>query len=391
MKALESFFNITYEYSCVKMRDLKRVNFFSQIQKTLKHVVEIKQGRKLLKILVTGATGFIGAHSMVALLREGFEVRALVRSTEKLKTVTDLHGIEIDDVIVGDVVDQELVNKALEGCDGVIHTAAMISTLKKDADLVFDTNVNGTKYVIGGAVEAGMKHIVHVSSVTAVYDSKQTYLTGDLPPAPPSDSPYGKSKSAAEEYVRSLQDEGAPVNITYPAAVIGPLDMTCTEPHQGLVVLLRQVALVTATGIQHVDVRDVVDAQVALIKKKCKAQRVTLGGHYFTWLSLAQALESVTGRRLMKLYAPARVMRWAGKAGDIMVKYGITNGIVNSESIKYATNWVCTDDTFFYETLKMKYRDPKETLRDAVHSLWKFGFLESKEVGLLVAKTISKI
>ena len=100
-----------------------------------------------MKILVTGATGFIGAHSMVALLREGFEVRALVRSTEKLKTVTDLHGIEIDDVVVGDVIDPEVVNKALEGCDGVIHTAAMISTQKKDADLVFCGNIYGHRFI----------------------------------------------------------------------------------------------------------------------------------------------------------------------------------------------------------------------------------------------------
>ncbi len=342
-----------------------------------------------MKILVTGATGFIGAHSMVALLREGFEVRALVRSTEKLKTVTDLHGIEIDDVVVGDVVDPDVVNKALEGCDGVIHTAAMISTLKKDADLVYDTNVNGTRYVIGGAVKAGMKHIIHVSSVTAVYDSNQTYLTGDLPPAPPSESPYGKSKAAAETYVRSLQDDGAPVNITYPAAVIGPLDMTCTEPHQGLVVLLSQLAIISTTGIQHVDVRDVVDAQVELIKQDYCGQRVTLGGHYYTWLSLVQELENVTGRRLVKAFVPAKAMKWAGKAGDILVKYGFTNGIVNSESIKYATRWVCTDDTFFYKELGMTYRDGEKTLQDAIHSLWKFGFLKSKDVGLLVAKSKS--
>lgn len=324
---------------------------------------------------------------MSALLREGYEVRALVRSVEKLKTVTDLHQIEITDVIVGDVTDQDVVQKALAGCDGVIHTAAMISTLKKDADLVFDTNVNGTKYVIGGAVEAGMKHIIHVSSITAVYDSEQAYLTGDLPTAKPSDSSYGKSKAASEDYVRSLQEKGAPINITYPAAVIGPLDMTCTEPHQGLVVFLRQVALVTTSGIQHVDVRDVADVLVALIKKNCKGERVTLGGHYYTWLSLAHELEQVTGRYLMKLYAPSKVMKWAGKAGDILVKYGISNGIINSESIKYATSWVCTDDTFFYEKLKMTYRDPRETLQDAVHSLWKFGFLKSKEVGLLAAKS----
>lgn len=346
----------------------------------------MNSGKKSQKILVTGATGFIGAHCMVALLREGFEVRALIRNAEKFRKVLDAHGIVVDDIVIGDVTDYEVVKKALKGCDGVIHTAAMISTLKKDQDLVFDTNVNGTKYVIGGAVEAGLQHIIHVSSVTALYDVSKTYLTGDLPFAK-SDSPYGKSKAAAEEFVRGLQEKGAPVNITYPAAVIGPLDMTCTEPHQGLVLFLKNLALITSTGIQYVDVRDVADAQVSMIKKKYKGMRVTLGGHYYTWLSLARELDQITGRYLMKLYVPAKAMKWAGKAGDLMVKYGISNGIINGESIKYATNWVCTDDTIFYKKLGMKYRDPRQTLEDAIHSLWEMGFLESREVGLLVAKS----
>ena len=134
----------------------------------------MSNGKKSLKILVTGATGFIGAHTIVALLREGYSVRALVRSVEKFQKVLDLHGVSVDDVVTGDVTDQEAVRKALDGCDGVIHTAAMISTQKKDQDLVYDTNVNGTRYVIGGAVDAGLQHIIHVSSVTALYDATQT-------------------------------------------------------------------------------------------------------------------------------------------------------------------------------------------------------------------------
>jgi dihydroflavonol-4-reductase len=345
----------------------------------------MSNGKKSLKILVTGATGFIGAHTIVALLREGYSVRALVRSVEKFQKVLDLHGVSVDDVVTGDVTDQEAVRKALDGCDGVIHTAAMISTQKKDQDLVYDTNVNGTRYVIGGAVDAGLQHIIHVSSVTALYDATQTYLTGDLPFAR-SDSPYGKSKAAAEEFVRSLQERGAPITVTYPAAVIGPLDITCTEPHEGLLIFLKKAAIVTSTGIQYVDVRDVADAHVAIIKKKVKGARITVGGHYYTWFSLARELEEVTGRYLMKVFIPATAMKWAGRAGDILVKYGISKGVINGESIKYATRWVCTDDALFHDKLGLVYRPARQTMEDAVHSLWKMGFLESSEVGLLAAR-----
>lgn len=338
-----------------------------------------------MKILVTGATGFIGAHSMVALLNAGFEVRALVRSESKLKMICEAHDIAIKDVVVGDVTDQASVNEALKGCDGVVHTAAMVSTFKKDAELVMDTNVNGTKYVIGGAVEAGLKHIVHLSSITALYRPDSRYLSTNEIGSGNLETPYGKSKVLAERYVRELQDAGKPVNITYPGAVIGPLDFTLTEPHDGLVMFLRTAAVITSSGIQYVDVRDVAEASAKIIKDKLVGQRITMGGEYYTWHSLAKTLEKITGRFLLKAFIPAKLLAWAGKAGDIIARAG-GNPLLNSEVVQYATNWVCTDDNFYHDELGLNYRDPTKTLEDAVYSLWDKDFLTRKEVGLLAGR-----
>lgn len=341
-----------------------------------------------MKILVTGATGFIGAHCVSALLKAGIEVRAMVRSEAKFANICKVHGMQATEIALGDVTDKQAVEKALAGCDGVIHTAAFVSTLKKDADKVFQTNVQGTEHVLGTAFDMGLKHIYHLSSITALYQPDARLLNGDMLAEGESETPYGKSKAKAEAYVRELQAQGCPVNITYPAGVIGPYDFTLTEPHQGIVMFLTKAAILTTTGIQFVDVRDVADTHVAMIQKKCKGQRVPLGGHYYTWRSLARMLENITGRYLPKVYVPAKALGWVGKAADMMGRFGAESlvSVINSESVQYATNWVCTDDDFFFNTLKMEYREARQTMEDAVYSLWQMGFIEKKHAGLLAAK-----
>jgi hypothetical protein len=190
--------------------------------------------------------------------------------------------------------------------------------------------------------------------------------------------------------VRGLQDAGHPVNITYPAAVIGPLDLTLTEPHEGLLFIMRAVALDTTTGIQYVDVRDVADAQVTIIKNAYAGQRITLGGHYYTWRTLGHTLERITGRYLFKPRVPAIVFKMAGKLGDWMSLFGV-HSVVNSEGVRYATQWVCTDDSFYLNEMKGAYRNADDTMADAVFSLWTQGFINRKEAGLLASRIAGSV
>ena len=96
-----------------------------------------------MRVMITGGTGFIGYHSATALLDAGHELCLLVRSEEKMH---GLFGDRVQSYVVGDVTDQEKVREALQGCDGVIHTAAMVSVDKKDAQQVHNTNVGVPLY-----------------------------------------------------------------------------------------------------------------------------------------------------------------------------------------------------------------------------------------------------
>ena len=94
-----------------------------------------------MRVMITGGTGFIGYHTAMALLQAGHRVRLLVRDKDKLRR---LYGSDITDYVLGDVTDPAAVEKALAGCDAVVHTAALVSIDQKDAERVMATNVRLT-------------------------------------------------------------------------------------------------------------------------------------------------------------------------------------------------------------------------------------------------------
>ncbi|MEP5764346.1 MAG: SDR family NAD(P)-dependent oxidoreductase [Halieaceae bacterium] len=332
-----------------------------------------------MHVLITGGTGFIGYHSAQALMAAGHQVRLLVRSKDKLRR---LYGSDITDYVLGDVTDPEAVAKALKGCDAVVHTAAMVSVDKKDAELVMNTNVGGTKLVIGGAVERGCKRIIHVSSVTALYDPDAAFLNEYSPPGAATNA-YGRSKVESEIYVRELQDAGAPIHITYPASVIGPEDPALTEPHQGLKTYLINAVPVLPSGNQWVDVRDIAEAHLQLLQRELTPGRYTLGGHFITWTRLVDILKQLTGRHIRKVPIPGsmmlgmgRLLDWVNRRRNKPLDIPVTH-----EAMVYATNWIKMDSSKARAELGLAFRPIEESLVDAIRSLVDQGQIEAEQAG----------
>ena len=116
-----------------------------------------------MKVVVTGGTGFVGSHAVEALCRAGHEIRLFARSREKVDRVFEMRGVEVDDVVLGDMTDAESCRQALVGCEAVVHTAASVE-IGNTRD-VFSSNVDGIHNVVGAAVELGLDPIVYVSSI----------------------------------------------------------------------------------------------------------------------------------------------------------------------------------------------------------------------------------
>src|SRR4051812_17042884 len=115
-----------------------------------------------VRVLVTGATGFVGCHTAAALLGDGHDVRALVRSSSRLDTAMAPFDVGPVDHVVGDVTDEVAVEKAITGCDAVVHSAAVFTLDKSRAGEIYRTNVGGTELVLGSAVQHELDPVIHV-------------------------------------------------------------------------------------------------------------------------------------------------------------------------------------------------------------------------------------
>lgn len=331
---------------------------------------------------MTGATGFVGYHTALALLAQGHELSLLVRSESKMK---QLFGPgRIRRCTRGDITDAGPVRRAIKGCDAVVHSAAMVSTRAADADAVYRTNVDGTSIVMESALAAGIERIIHVSSVTALYDPAATVLNEHSPPGTGA-SGYGRSKVACERYVRQLQASGNPISITYPASVIGPDDPGLTEAHTGLKTFLQQFVPIMPTGNQYVDVRDIAEVHLRLLDRPGNCGRYILGGHYVSWRELGALLRKTTGRRPLELPLPAGLMRLAGRLGDRLGSYITLDLPMTQEAVGYASNWVLMDSSAMERDLDFEFRPVEESFRDAIDWLYRAGHVSARQAGRAAA------
>jgi dihydroflavonol-4-reductase len=335
-----------------------------------------------MRVMITGGTGFIGYHTTMALLGAGHEVSLLVRSVDKMLGMYGEKGIE--HYTRGDIIEADKVRQAMTDCDAVIHVAALVSTHANDAQRVYDTNVQGTRNVIGAAIELGIGSIIHVSSVTALYDPDAAVLDEDSPPGKAA-SGYGRSKVACEQYVRALQEAGEPVYITYPATVMGPDDPGLTEAHLGMRTYLSHFVPVMSSGNQYVDARDIAQVHLRLLQEQPPFGRYILGGHYIPWVDLAGVLEEATGRTLRKLPLNGGVMRVVGKVCDRIGPWFKMEVPMTEEAMGYATQWVQMDNSKVEQELGFEFRPVQQTMEDTIRWLLQAGHITARQAGKLAS------
>src|SRR6476620_4174487 len=244
-----------------------------------------------MRVALTGATGFVGAHTVRALVRDGHEVRALVRDPQRL--VRAMGALEVDppEPVVGDMSDQGAVNELLTGADAVVHAAAMVSLDRRCADDMMTGNPDGTRAVVGMAATLDLDPIVYVSSTSALFRAGAGPLHGDHDVTVSVD-PYARSKAACESIVRQFQADGAPVVITYPSGILGPAAGDAAgETTKGIASFVATGCLPTRNAsLSLIDVRDLAAIHARLIEPRQGPRRIMCGGHHVTMHDLAGLL-----------------------------------------------------------------------------------------------------
>jgi dihydroflavonol-4-reductase len=334
-----------------------------------------------VRVLVTGATGFVGAWTAQAVAAAGHELRVLVRTPAKLRDTLGALGVEPDDVVPGDMTDAAAVGAALDGVDAVVHAAAVVSMRPEDAPRMTAENLVGARTVVGGAVERGVERIVAVSSITAVLDPGRRRRVSRDTPLGTSPFPYAASKTAVEAFLRGLQDSGAPVSTTLPAAVVGPpAGAARSEAVGGIVTTLSSHVLPCAAArFSSVDVRDLAAVHVALLDQARPYGRHLVAGHQFRVRDLAADLTALTGRRVVALPLPGAVMRTTGRVLDRTP----IETVLTAEGMTAYTTLPEIDDTPVREELGVAWRPRRESLADSLTGLVRAGHLPARLIGRL--------
>ena len=235
-----------------------------------------------MKAAITGPTGHVGLTLARILLERGHSVRALVRGTG-----AGLESMMVERV-AGDVGDPASLASAFEGVDVVFHTAARISITRSDAQETTAVNVGGTRNVLEACRKAGVRRLVHFSSIEALdpfpldtpVDETRPWVDGSA------GSPYALSKAMAEAEVKRAASAGMDAVILNPTAIIGPNDTKPSLLGAAIMAFAKgRLPFLIGGGFDWVDVRDVAESALKAADHGTPGSRYILGGR---WASMAE-------------------------------------------------------------------------------------------------------
>lgn len=255
-------------------------------------------------ILLTGATGFLGSAIAKRFHRAGASFVALVRESSEYAAL-DRRGVLLR---YADLNDPTALREAFAGVDTIIHTAAVISFQPEDRELMLKVNGEGTANVVNMALEAGVRRLIHVSSVAAldrVDGGPVVTLDHRWPETRPNTS-YGQSKFAAEREVWRGQAEGLEVAVLYPSLLLGAGDFDGHNTPALWRMAARERGFYPQGSTGLVALADVADAVLAVLERDTDGDRYLLNAANKSWREVLTTIAQSIGKRPPTL----AVARW---------------------------------------------------------------------------------
>jgi len=273
-----------------------------------------------VKVFVTGGTGFIGGEVVRQLRQRGDDVVCLVRNPEKGKKVEAL-GCEL---AAGDLDDAKAIRAGMEGCDAVIHAAAMyeVGIPASQHQAMRDANVGGTERVLGAALEAKIPKVVYVSTV-GIFGNTHGEIVDESYEHPAKDftSCYEQTKWEAHLVAKRMIAEGLPCTIVQPGGVYGPGDTS------SIGVLLDQflsgkmpLLPFPDLGICLSHVEDIAGGIVLALDKGKPGETYVISGPATTVRKAIGIVAEATGRKAPKHAIPVPLMKAMVPIGPLVGK-----------------------------------------------------------------------
>jgi dihydroflavonol-4-reductase len=320
-----------------------------------------------VKLLVTGGTGFLGAHLVPRLVAAGHEVRIIGRSKPAGP------GFEKVEYIRGDLKDREAVRRALEGVRAVYHLAGLVSFQDKDARRMYELHVDRTRELLHDVREAGVQRIILASTSGTIAVSKEERVgteDDDYPLTVVGRWPYYLSKIYEEklalEYCRK---HAIPLVVLNPSLLMGPGDERLSSTWTVMKFLQGEIPAMPGGGISLVDARDAADAFVNALTRGEVYGRHLMGVNLHMD-DFFHRLERLSGVPAPRMRLPSRVNVLGAKLLEQVAKWRGTRPTLDPQEVDIGEHWFWLDASKAERELGFKARDVHETLSDTVRYLY---------------------
>jgi len=245
------------------------------------------------KILITGAAGFLGSHLTRQLVARGADVRVLLRPSSNNRAIADLPL----EYVTGDLREAASLDRALAGVEQVFHVAADYRLWSRRSKDIYDSNVGGTKNLLGAAKRAGVKQFIYTSTVATIAvdrpelpneatDARLAEMVGH----------YKRSKWMAEKEVLEAARQGFPAIVAMPTTPVGPWDWKPTPTGKIILDFLNgKMPGYVETGLNFVGVEECAAGHILVAEKGVVGERYLLGAENLTLKAVLTMLAEMTG------------------------------------------------------------------------------------------------
>ncbi len=327
------------------------------------------------KIVVTGATGFVGYHVAKKLLEKKWgELFCLSRKESNKKYLKEFPVT----IVEGDLLDKSSLEKALDGCEILFHVAADYRLWAQDGEEIIRSNVLGTRNILEVAKKYSVKKVVYTSSVAAVgrphvkgmgsesMDPTEEQLIG----------PYKKSKFYAELVARKFVKEGMDLVIVNPSTPIGSHDIKPTPTGKLVLDFLKgKMPAYLETGLNFVDVEDVAEGHLLAAERGKVGERYILGNKNLMLKEFFDILSKITGRPAPKYKIPYWLAYGVGWATTQLANFTGLPPLVPLDGVKMAKELMFYDASKSVKDLGLPQSSIEKALEKSVRFFQEQGYL----------------
>ena len=275
-----------------------------------------------MRVLITGANGFLSGHIIHELMRSGYVVRAMMRSGAKSPVTS---GLKIE-TVYGNITNKTDCEMAVRGCDVVIHAAAETNQSYRRSKDYYPVNVEATANIIEAVATEKCKRLIFVSTANTMGFGTLVIPGNENTPVSPLflKSGYARSKLLAQELVlKAVKAKEIDAVVVNPTFMIGPIDH---NPHSGRIfnmILSKKFVICPPGGKNFVDVRDAARAIVSAIKNGRSGECYLISGENLTFRDFFLKIILLSGQKTRIISIPRYLLLLFGLWGSIFQYLGL--------------------------------------------------------------------